>query len=449
MIFSVPEMADAKELLHKRGVRQKVFKSNDGKTHYIIGSRDLHYENNGSFDDINICLECEDTNKEYSKQEIVRKNSTTVGFRQDKHLEKFVGMRKGSKQYELTLHQIIIDGEPIQLPKTFVEITKLSENEIEHKINNDLSVYTRIGPISVKTALKVSKRINNCKLIYKVNLTGFKILNKSKTNGSREIYIEEGGFDFGDNLKIVQPRMWTEESTSNDIDHVLYKENNVFYYEKEINSKGRDWLDFNDPVYYIDATTINSTTADGYVGNDVDDSSWATCHDAATGDEVSSADNSVVDAIKVRRLTTKANNDFTIRRCFFYFDTSGVVGTILSCDLVIEGLTNADNTVAAQEGTQAATLTTADYDAFTGSTFGTTAWSTGTNTISFNSTGLAAINQAGTTKVCVRDNTWDVADSEPATDGTRNSGMYFADNGSNIPYLSLTIEGSGQLMMIS
>jgi len=99
--------------------------------------------------------------------------------------------------------------------------------------------------------------------------------------------------------------------------------------------------------------------------------------------------------------------------------------------------------VAIQNGTQAGTLTTADFDSCQplpsagGGEFGhTSSWSVEAwNIIDFNALGKSNINKEGETKICARDYTYDYLDSSP---GQATSGVYFADNGNYIPYLNIT-----------
>jgi hypothetical protein len=81
-----------------------------------------------------------------------------------------------------------------------------------------------------------------------------------------------------------------------------------------------------------------------------------------------------------------------------------------------------------QNGTQAATLTTADYDSFDGSSYGnTSSWSTsGYNDITLNATGLSNINKTGETKYCAREKPHDYDNSTSGASTYRN-GIYFAN----------------------
>jgi len=186
-----------------------------------------------------------------------------------------------------------------------------------------------------------------------------------------------------------------------------------------------------DPTYY-------SSTSDGYVDSGTQ-SGFNAAHGADPGDTASDNDSSLSDAMTV----SKSLSQYRIYRSFFYFDTSGIDdgATINSTDLKIYGYSNADSTVHAQKGTQGASLDTDDFQAFSGSSYGSTSWATGSyNTITFNATGEGDIDKTGTTKVCCREAS-DYNDSDPGA--SKSNGCYYADDsGSNAdnrdPYLDIT-----------
>jgi hypothetical protein len=148
---------------------------------------------------------------------------------------------------------------------------------------------------------------------------------------------------------------------------------------------------------------------------------------------------------------TLVTTTYYIVRSFYFFDVSGLSGTATAVSLNIRGITNAESDVSAQLGTQADPLTTADYDSFTGSSYGNTSWSTGWNSITYNATGISDVNGqigSGTHKVCCREYTHDYSDSTPT--GQNRNGCYFADSGGtdNDPYLDITLITASQMIII-
>ena len=183
---------------------------------------------------------------------------------------------------------------------------------------------------------------------------------------------------------------------------------------------------------WLDATIIYSETSDGFVY--YANSNWDTCHDAATGTVVDDSATASSGAM----LTQLASGTYKIRRSFYYFNTDGITESILRCSLHIRGVTNADSSVEAQAGTQADTLTTADFDSFSGSEFGHVAWiDNGYNVVTFNSAGRDHINPAGITKICCREYTFDYLDDVPGVDGL-NGACYSDYTGTaRDPYLKI------------
>ncbi|MEA3272333.1 MAG: hypothetical protein U9P90_01545 [Patescibacteria group bacterium] len=191
---------------------------------------------------------------------------------------------------------------------------------------------------------------------------------------------------------------------------------------------------------YIDAEIVYSSTKDGYVRTTFQ-ATWADAHDAATGDSVSDNDNSLNYAFE----TCYSLSQYFASRGYFYFLTSSIPGNIVTVDLKGYAINLAvAQTIYAMKGTQADTLTTADFDAFSGSAYGSTTWTAGAyRTISFNSTGISEINQSGTTKICLRMDK-DYNDVAPTACNQRN-GIYFADNTGTDkdPYLEITVSAGG------
>jgi hypothetical protein len=197
---------------------------------------------------------------------------------------------------------------------------------------------------------------------------------------------------------------------------------------------------------WVPGEAIISSTSDGYVYHL--DADWDTLHGDPTG-------SSVEDDLESHSLMVHAQNTpgnpYIMMRAWFYFDLSGFSGTVSSCSLVIRGDTNENEPVSVQKGTQATSLTTADWDSFSGSKFGHVAWDKdGDNTIVFNSTGIAYIqsivNSAGTALLCCRQYTHDYLDSAPAPHalaGDHAAGGYFADSTTAAYRPRLHINGGG------
>lgn len=189
-----------------------------------------------------------------------------------------------------------------------------------------------------------------------------------------------------------------------------------------------------------DQSIVNTTT------------NWQTSHDATSG----TLRGGTVYYIQSYNYTA---GDFANERGFLKADTSGIPdnATISAASLVLNSVEKKDSAGAGLGDTSAYnvynsshsdTLTTTDYN-----DGGTTAWSTAvtwTNwpatanadvTYTFNATGIAGISKTGYTKLCLREATYDVANSVPATSKKQT---YVAPNNSaatgtgDDPYLSIT-----------
>lgn len=237
----------------------------------------------------------------------------------------------------------------------------------------------------------------------------------------------------------------------------FFQENNKWYIveyattTKEIFNKAVNKNSLFGIIPKAQADTIYSSTADGWVYKDT--CTWSTCRSAADGSSFSSTDVTNRSASTVKDVTLNA-----IGRGFFYFDTSsiGSGNTVTAATLnlylpsgwVFDELNDANSYITTVQGTQADTLSTADFDQV-----GSTKWSddqdlttlagntNAYNTWTFNSTGQAGINVTGTTKIAVREG-HDFDNVDPGTGALKYSemGVRYADNTgtSQDPYLSVT-----------
>jgi len=194
-----------------------------------------------------------------------------------------------------------------------------------------------------------------------------------------------------------------------------------FYWEEEAPRSG---IKVDTDVSYY------SSAADGIVGYS-GAANWNNTHDAVTGTEVNAAGSTATIWVSTAQL----------RRVFLYFDTSGLPDSavISAASLRLRSLGDKDTGFAAMKGTQADSLTTADFDSFTGSEYGHALWG-GVNTIniSFDATGIGDIVLDGITKICAREYTYDYLDSSPPS--TYYNGVVFSEwTGTDYdPKLSIT-----------
>lgn len=187
--------------------------------------------------------------------------------------------------------------------------------------------------------------------------------------------------------------------------------------------------------YLIDADTVYSSTADGYVSNSGSD--WDTVHNAATG-SASDATGSQYDAGGFIEGST-----YYCYRIFQYFDVSGITHTAGAVTWYGYTRYRFNGVIACQKGTQGASLGTGDYAAFTGGVYGThTVESNKYNPVVFDATGISDVdNTASTFNLCVRENTRDVSDVTPTGGQTVSTfAIYASETASTTydPYLYIT-----------
>ncbi len=202
---------------------------------------------------------------------------------------------------------------------------------------------------------------------------------------------------------------------------------------------------------------IGTTSCDGYASRFVSNSTWFSLRGSpGTAGSATSGTSSP------RILTGTTSGRFTgIYRSFFLFDTSSIPddATITSAKLCVQVTTKSEqipgssyavvncttgsNTNIAKTDYQLAG-TTLLSDAILGADI-ITSISTVFNEFILNSTGLDYINKTGITKLCIREATYDIADSPPSWLSNKDCriSITFAENSSYKPYLEVTYTEAG------
>ena len=182
----------------------------------------------------------------------------------------------------------------------------------------------------------------------------------------------------------------------------------------------------------IDADTVYSSTADGHVS--YSNATFSTCHDNTTGTK---NDTNAASSLSCFYLMS----NYSIIRVFRYYNLLNLSGTATDA-AVYDYFFNKSGTIeecCVQQGTQSDTLVNDDYNNFSGSYWGKITSTDGQyNAISFNSSGLTAVNSSigvSVLKTCLRNYTGDYLNSPPA--GMNTIAVYNSEdtNGSRDPYL--------------
>jgi hypothetical protein len=432
-----------REITSKRTYNQKVFEVGDNKKRYIIHSGHIHYKDErGDFKDSDFHLRKTDTGwvmdkhnynmfiPDYADEWFDFYN----GYEGANHHIKMkpianhvLGVENHDEKYVLYKDAF---GKGIDLKARIRRRGILKETIINENPNKDIHFDFEIEldekSRDVRRGLIDTKRITPS--ITKLDLT-----NKS--------------FRFGDKKAsyVKSAYVWDSSELSKKREPVkleLFKKNNKTYLRKTITKEFFDKATF--PVYTDHPTDYYGSTSDGEVLNH-DYFGWEDTRSASTG---TSTDDS---ATYMNVYSIDAGTPTDIYRGFLYIDTSGIDdgATIDSATLYLRSLYS-DNggPVSAQKGIQAATLTTADYDSFVGTTgdndpdgrsYGHADIGTGAHYgISFNATGISDIDKTGTTKICLREYDYDYSDVDIQGNGYSGALPYTADDASHEPYLDIT-----------
>ena len=444
---------------------RKTFDLGNGKKRHIISSRPLHYwtevgkgehPDKEEWDDIDTTLRLEAVGgKEYSSHFIADKNNFSTGYRTDGSSYKFAGFRLNeANQYETTLHAVYLDGVEIPIPETLI-ITQAEQNVLEHAISESVKIWNVVHPRYVRDAIKTTQYVQDFRIVYKVHLSGFTILNSHTiVDGVNEYqpntkgdFVLQSDASAGEKIvTIPKPIMWTDDVDSlnrfcSEINHRLYEQDGVLYYEKAPNSLGRDWLLANKPTLYIDGTAYYGDPSNDAIIQ-ASGTSWDAIHDATTATVTTNNSSGLLG-------TSYSKGTYRIYRQCYEFDTSGIAddATITAASLYLKcaSAIYASTVLNVFQGFQATPPTGEDYDAFGSTSFGKSSgdWADGTyKSIALNSSGISAINKTGTTKLFFRDD-YDLNDVPPS--GVSNIAIYMADQSGtdSDPYLDVSTGAGG------
>jgi hypothetical protein len=422
-------------------------------------------------------------------------NVVSVGIRESNNPSKFVGFRPadcpdGSEQLEVSLLEAIVG----RIGKT----SRLGQNQVLSKLAMDLGSClvhaTRRGcrlgykverrpflrlDLAVRQLVGWALRRPIFRLTYQLHTTGLEAQYRADLDTWDFHSSRSGRLRFR-----LRPPRFLDFATCAPLQVAAGMVRHSFdpqtgIYIKEVGEKfDRKKLPSN---YLIDLDLAYSTEADGFVTNsgpailaanklrasidldpipdgtiDIYDrrqilglpspgTGWPVIQAAIAGTAVDDASASSPVAIEA----ILAGSTFTLNRAFTLIPLIGLTGSVQAASWFAFGDTNAGSPVGLQQGTQAAVLSVADFDAFAGVLFGTNAsWAANAyNEIPLNAAGRAFVQSClGTVaKFCSRNTSKDAASPTVAPDdASQVSGMVFADDvGAHDPYLEL------DLLMIS
>ena len=178
---------------------------------------------------------------------------------------------------------------------------------------------------------------------------------------------------------------------------------------------------------------------------------WSTIRGASTGTGANDGSYYKADAIRVMSSSGRGGTLNYIGRSYFYFDTSGITGTVASATLKIYGYgsySSADVIAVKSDafgGDGGTGLVTGDYNNIDFSTPYSSelaTWSTSSyNDITLNATALTDIKNNNAFIVSVIEHDYDYSNSAPSVGTNDRNGMYFDPYGgtSRDPYIDYTL----------
>ncbi len=195
--------------------------------------------------------------------------------------------------------------------------------------------------------------------------------------------------------------------------------------------------------------TVYAHTNDGYVSR-YNQSSWSNARANTAGTTSSSTATSSATAVQADRTAARGGGYvFSIRRSFFFFDTSGISADVDSATFKVRGISNGGGDLIAVKATSAIeTLGTADFSAIVGWNYLATdgsgggdnesnvtkysaeisTWSTsGYNDITLNAQALADMRDDDTVYICLLNFDYDLKDIAPTNYNAHRNGVYYSD----------------------
>ena len=208
--------------------------------------------------------------------------------------------------------------------------------------------------------------------------------------------------------------------------------------------------------------TVYAHTNDGYVTR-YNQSSWSDARANTAGTSAASTGTSYATAVQADRTAARGGGYvFSIRRSFFFFDTSGISANVDSATFKVYGSVNGGgDLIAVKSNSDIETLGTADFGSIVGwntTTDGSgggdnesnvtkysaeiSTWSTsGYNDITLNAQALADMRDDDTVYICLINFDYDLKDVAPTNYTAHRNGLFYTNytGTSRDPYIDYTL----------
>ena len=339
---------------------------------------------------------------------IIYDNGISVGFRKDKKLYKFVGLRKNFfKQLELSIESVKIDYKEMINSNLFSTLD-IDDVNIRHELSGT-TFLSKVTKKSLKNMVILESPFNNIDIVYEIHIKGFTI----KNNFKKDICIPNkiGQFiicDPQDNSKTFifeRPVIYDKNSKEyRNITHSIYRIGDKYYYKKSIiNNKLKTY-----PLY-IDANISINLQYNGTIQSEITNSNipqdrWYNV--------IFQPQNLSVNTTQANELILYNNNSSNtsyLTRLFLNFDTTNILDNYViesvTLDLYVNEPTNFS--VCIQKGTQNNILSSSNFNAFQNNPYvisGNTdiILLSGSNYLDLGQQGINDINKNDITKFCIR-----------------------------------------------
>ena len=389
---------------------------------------------------------------EEQKDKFLYDKIRTIGFRKDKKLNKFVGIRDGySKQLELSLVSVILNGTD-KIPKKRINFNSVSliDGSVVHDINS-VKFYNEVDDTNYRNMVQIDNPFDSLEILYEVHTKGIEVSNtlvknKYTSTENQFTFVDNNGIDlFVIDVPVVKD---ADGNFFNIVNHDLYVENDKLYYKKTI---GEITDKYKFPLL-IDVSIIYniglSTTGVGVIAST--DASWTNVKNG-TGTLSIPYDNTDIVKTYDEALGVKySGGTYTLTRTFLSYNTgsylSGETHVLSSAKLILKNYRYIDEQVVVFKGTQNSTgLTIVDWNSF-GTQFFSATTVTLINSTEFN-LHISEVNLTGYTNIALKSN-FDSTGSTPTTGTTSLTGIDFNGTMLEIIYEPIKVYGQTELNVL-
>jgi hypothetical protein len=290
---------------------------------------------------------------------------------------------------------------------------------------------------------KLEHKTNGKTDSYELNLNQNKLLNSNKITliGTQGTDTDKEWFTYLKDFKAWDSGTTPETKHAQSIDVNYTKEGNNYFLEKVVPSA---FLNNSVGDVFTDTTTSYYAGAgDGIVRNNLTSTSWATVHNAVTGNSFD-----YTSATSEIRAVIYGGTGFSVHRLFSPVDTSGLGSTATVSDATFiyttesAGAANSSSVLVQTSQASNTELANADYDALTftaGSNIIVNNTGATVQNLTLNATGLTWINKTGFTKLGIAHHAYDFLNVQPGS-GEHSFTLYNSEQTgtSSDPYISIT-----------